>query len=63
MILSMYQLMITIGILGYRQIPRSAAMRAALDARRDHHPGHSAADRRLLPAGQPALVCGETPFP
>lgn len=37
--------------------------RMALDARRDHHPGYSAADRRLLPAGQPALVCGETPFP
>ncbi|KAI3491598.1 hypothetical protein L1887_44219 [Cichorium endivia] len=30
--------------------------RMALDARRDHHPGHSAADWRLFPAGQPALV-------
>lgn len=34
----------------------------ALDARRDHHPGYSAADRRLLPAGQPALVAAKRRF-
>ncbi len=34
----------------------------ALDARRDHHPSHSAADRRLLPAGQPALVAAKRRF-
>lgn len=63
--ISMYQLMITIGILGGLSVRYRVQLqrRMALDARRDHHPSHSAADRRLLPAGQPALVCGETPLP
>lgn len=63
--ISMYQLMITIGDSGRLSVRHRVQLqrRMALDARRDHHPSHSAADRRLLPAGQPALVCGETPLP
>lgn len=63
--ISMYQLMITIGGSGRLSVRYRVQLqrRMALDARRDHHPGHSAVDRRLLLAGQPALVCGETPFP
>ena len=59
--ISMYQLMITIGLsLRYRlQLQR----RMALDAGRHHHSCHPAADWRLLPAGQSALVCRQTPLP
>ncbi len=61
--ISMYQLMITIGIsaLSFRyrlQLHRCMA----LDARCDYHPGNFAADWCLLPARQPRLFAAKRRF-
>ncbi|MFP1455800.1 hypothetical protein ACLB1O_29220 [Escherichia coli] len=62
--ISMYQLMIMIRILGAYLFRYSLQLHRcmALDAGCDYHPGNFAADWCLLPARQPTLVCRQTPF-
>ncbi len=52
-----------IGILApFVRIPRSVTAAHGADVGRDHHPGHSAADRRLFPAGHPRWFAAKRRF-